>query len=346
MVRTVKPTTGRMSLIFAIVSPMIVLASAPARIDLAGGTLDIWPVCHALEHPAVTVNLAINLRAEARVEQTGDGHLEVISEDLDERVRLPVDEVTHERLGLATRLAAWFVIGEGLRIHLRSRTPPHSGLGGSSSMGVALAGALARLRDRTLDLRAVQDLETAELKLPTGYQDYFPALLGGLNTLTAAPGGPRFERLEGGEEFLSRHLRLANTQVEHRSGPTNWDAVKRFLDGDAEVVKSFESIARSAGRMRSAVHDRDLDGVAAAMNTEWTERRRLSPLVSNERIEALSAAALEAGALATKICGAGGGGCMVLLVPEEKDHTVARAVEAAGGAMVDFRPDPDGLRIE
>jgi len=323
----------------------MIRASAPTRIDLAGGTIDIWPLCLSLDRPAVTVNLAIDLRAEASVEETEDGLLYVRSDDRGEELRLPVGEITHGRLGLATRLAAHYGAGRGLSVTLLSKAPPHSGLGGSSALAVALAAALGKLRGRPLDLRVVQDLETTLLKTPTGYQDYYPALKGGLNALTAVPGGVEIERIEHGPGFLAPHLLLVDTRMEHASGLTNWEAVKRFFDGDRKTRDAFHRIAESATRLRDAARASDLRGVAAALRDEWDARRRLSPAVTNARLDALAAAARCAGALAAKVCGAGGGGCMLILAPDAGDRSLLRGIGEAGGNPLAFRPDPEGLRL-
>ena len=325
-------------------------ASAPARVDLAGGTIDIWPICLLLERPAVTVNVAIDLCAHVQLEPRDDGWLEIVSEDRGERVRLPVDAVVHDRLGLATRIAGWFGVGRGLSIRMHASGPPQSGLGGSSAMAIALGGAMARLHNRTLDAgrlrETVQNLETALLGKPTGYQDYYPALEGGVNVLTATPEGISLRRIEGGDEFLARHLLVADTRIEHQSGLNNWEVVRAYLDGDERVAASLELIRDCAARMALAVEARDIDAVAEALDEEWSARRRLSPVVTNERIDALVGAARDAGALAAKVCGAGGGGCLALLVRDTADGQVGEAIEAAGGRLVETRPQPYGLVVE
>jgi D-glycero-alpha-D-manno-heptose-7-phosphate kinase len=324
----------------------MIRASAPTRIDLAGGTIDIWPLCLSLDRPAVTVNLAIDLRAEAEVTETADGLLYVRSDDRGEEVRLPADAVTHGRLGLATRLAAHYGVGRGLSVRLLSRAPPHSGLGGSSALAVALASALAKLRGRPFELRVVQDLETMLLKTPTGYQDYYPPLKGGLNALTAVPGGVEVERIEHGPAFLAPHLLLVDTGIEHQSGLTNWEAVKRFFDGDRTTRDAFHRIAECAARLRDAVKAKDLAGVGAALRDEWAARRKLSPAVTNAKLDALAEAAHASGALAAKVCGAGGGGCMVILAPDASDRQLRKRIGEAGGNPLTFHPDPLGLDIQ
>jgi D-glycero-alpha-D-manno-heptose-7-phosphate kinase len=320
------------------VSPTIT-ASAPARVDLAGGTIDIWPVCHLLGRPAVTVNVALDLCAHIEIDERDDGMLEVISSDLGETVLLPGKAVTHDKLGLATRMAEWFGVGTGLTIRLRSGVPPHSGLGGSSALAIALAGALARLRGSELEgesLRSfAQNIETALLGKPTGYQDYYPALYGGVQRLKATPTGVERRALEGADEFLARHLLVIDTNIQHHSGMNNWEVVRAFLEGDAEVAKRLRGISACAERVEAALETRSLAALAAAMNEEWRLRRELAPVVSNERIEALISAARGAGALAAKVCGAGGGGCL--------------AVIAEDRAIIDALPagvDSGGLHVE
>ncbi|MHC5052431.1 MAG: GHMP family kinase ATP-binding protein, partial [Planctomycetota bacterium] len=254
----------------------MIRSSAPTRIDLAGGTIDVAPICHALERPAVTVNLAIDLRVRVEVTRTGDGFVEVVSSDRDERVRLPATALRHDRLGLATRLVEWFGAAQGIAVQTTCTAPPRSGLGGSSALAVALAGALAALHDAPFSPDVARNVETAHLEVPTGYQDYYPAWYGGVLALTAAPGGIEVVRLAGAEDFLARHLMLADTRIEHSSGMNNWEVVKRFCDGDAAVRRSLNAINACASRMRAAVTTADLDGMAAAMNDEWSERRRLA----------------------------------------------------------------------
>ena len=323
----------------------MIRASAPTRIDLAGGTIDIWPLCLSLDRPAVTVNLAIDLRAEAEVRDTDDGLLYVRSDDRGVEVSPPAQGIPHERLGIATRLAQHYGVGSGLSVRLLSRAPPHSGLGGSSALAVALSAALARLRGRPFDLRVVQDLETTLLGTPTGYQDYYPAWKGGLNALTAVPGGVAVEALEGGPSFLAPHLLLVDTRMEHQSGLTNWEAVKRFFDGDKTTRDAFHRIAECAARLRDAVKAKDLKGVAAAVRDEWDARRHLSPAVTNARLDGLAAAARDAGALAAKVCGAGGGGCMVIVAPDAGDRALLKKIGEAGGNPLSFHPDANGLRL-
>ncbi len=299
-----------------------------------------------MKRPAVTVNLAINRRCEVRVSPTTDGNVHIRSLDRGDEITLPLNALRHDKLGLITRHVAHFGGGAGLSIETKSGVPSGSGLGGSSTLGVALAGALSKLSGRPFALRTVQDIETALLGLPTGYQDYVAPMHGGCNVIRPTPGGLLIDPLVDAPDFLARHLLLVDTQISHHSGMNNWEVVKRFLDGDETVVGLMNRIRICAEAMEVAVRATDLTATAAALDDEWQARRALAPIVSNERIEAILAAGKNAGALAGKVCGAGGGGCLVLLAPDTQSPVLRAAVQDAGGSILDFEVDHQGLRVD
>ncbi|MHC4955001.1 MAG: GHMP family kinase ATP-binding protein [Planctomycetota bacterium] len=328
-------------------APIRVLA--PTRVDLAGGTLDIWPLCHLLERPARTVNVALDLAAEVIVTPRDDGMVEIVSEDRGEQLRYPVGQPPAERLALATGLVEAMAPGKALHVSLKSHVPRQSGLGGSSALAVALGAALVRLAGEHLDatafLRYLQNFETRLLGLPTGYQDYYPGVFGSVQTLTATFDGVQRESLAGSSEFVAQHLLLVDTRLDHESGMNNWEVVRAFLDREQGVRASLNRINRCAYRMDAAVRSRDLEATAAALDDEWQARRTLAPVVSNERIEALIAAARGAGALAGKVCGAGGGGCIAFVAIPDRHAAIRAAIEAEGGAVLAFGIDECGLDV-
>jgi len=328
----------------------MIRASAPTRIDLAGGTLDIWPACHLLTHPACTVNVALDRRAEAAVAARADGHVRLRSLDRGLEVDYPATVPDHGPFPLASRLVEAIAPGTGLDVEVRSNVPPQSGLGGSSALAVAIGGALVQHVHGHLEagefLRFIQNLETRLLGLPTGYQDYYPAIYGGVQALVATLHGVDRRPRPEARPLLDRALLLVDTRLEHESGMNNWEVLRAFLEGDLAVRAAMNRINECAYAMDRALAAGDLARSAEALDEEWRARRTLAPVVSNERIEALIAAAREAGALAAKVCGAGGGGCIALLAEPERHAAIAAAMEAEGGAMVPFGIDDRGLRIE
>jgi D-glycero-alpha-D-manno-heptose-7-phosphate kinase len=321
--------------------------SAPTRIDLAGGTLDIWPLY--LFHPgAQTINAAISLRARVRVEPRTDDRIVIVSEDTGVTV-----EAAHHReledpsaLRLLSLIAATFE-ARGVTITTRAESPAGAGIAGSSALNVACCAALAEWGKTHLDPEALlalaQNIEARAIGVPTGVQDYRPALYGGVSAIELDAYGVRRIALAVEAEVLERHLVLSYTGEPRASGTNNWEITKRHLDGDAGVRASLGAIGEAAVAMRRALEDGDWTGVATAMAAEWDERKRLAPGVTTPVIEALIAAARTAGATAAKVCGAGGGGCLVCWGPPKRREAIAAALAAGGARLLDFRIEHHGL---
>jgi D-glycero-alpha-D-manno-heptose-7-phosphate kinase len=326
-----------------------ITASAPTRIDLAGGTIDIWPL-YLFHHGAQTLNAAISLRAHVSVEARDDSRVEIISEDTDKRVL--VDSVAalrdDETLALLGRLAYAFQV-TGATIRTRGESPAGAGIAGSSALNVAVCGALARWTGHTEApealLETAKNVEAQAIKVPTGLQDYRPAMYGGIAAIELGAHGLTRVGLSVDPRELERRMVLCYTGAPRNSGTNNWDIMKRHLDGDRHVFDCFERIRDTAAAMRAALERGDWDGTGRHLAEEWSNRKRLAPGVSTPQIDDLIARAIAAGATAAKVCGAGGGGCLFCLTPPEKANAVRDALAAGGARLLDFRIETDGLRV-
>jgi len=325
-------------------------ASAPARIDLAGGTLDLWPL-HVLHPGSVTVNLAIDLRARARVRRGGDG-VRVTVPDLGyERVARDASELLADPRGaLAGALVESFGIRVPLEIELATAVPFGSGLGGSSALTVAMAAAVSAAAGAAFPdgnrVAFVRDVETRVLGKPAGVQDYYPPLEGGLHRLEFVAGDVHNRRTEVDPERWLRHLTVYDTGAAHSSGMNNWEIFRARLEGDVAVARSLDQVRDAAAEMSDAVQRGDFRAMGDALGREWTARRRLAPVVSSPGIEAAISAAVGAGAWSGKACGAGGGGCVVILSPESKTGAVRDALgRLDSGRLLLVAPENRGLEL-
>lgn len=322
-------------------------ARAWCRVDFAGGTLDIWPL--GILHPgAVTVNLAIDIavqvdlrpsvgnsaggraenRTENRAESRGNYRL-VAGEDVFE-----TRDLAHWLEDPATALVGHLasILGlEPLEIEIHSESPRGGGLGASSAIAVAFIAAAERytgVAETSVDARSrlARDVEARLMGLPTGRQDHFPALCGGLLAIEHQPGGERLTRLEFDLEVLDNSLVVAYSGQSHFSAGNNWRIVRRRLDGDPTVVRHLEEIASTAGEVVEAFRAESLERVGELMSREWSHRRQLADGISTPQIETMLRTATDHGAWGGKACGAGGGGCVAVLAPPEKRREVVAAL--------------------
>ncbi|HEY7862473.1 MAG TPA: hypothetical protein VIE39_02365, partial [Thermoanaerobaculia bacterium] len=323
-------------------------SSAPARVDLAGGTLDLWPL-HVLHPGSVTVNVAIDRRARVRVRPSAKGFV-VRTEELRMEAHDAGALLLEPRTALLGSLLEALEISEPLEITVASGVPFGSGLGGSSAIAVALMGALESRGGRHLfgvdRVDFVRDVETRVLGRPAGVQDYFPPLEGGQHTIEFLPGETRASRRELDAELWARHLVLYDTGASHSSGMNNWEIFQARLGGDRGVEAALEGVRHAAVAMAAAVEAGDFEAMGRALREEWDARRRLAPVVSTPKIEAAIEAAAAAGAWAGKACGAGGGGCVVFLVPAARHDAVVLVLEGLpNGSVLPVRVQNQGLTV-
>jgi D-glycero-alpha-D-manno-heptose-7-phosphate kinase len=327
-----------------------VLVRVPVRVDLAGGTLDLWPIY--LFHPgARTVNFAVSFRAEVEVEETADAGFELELTDTGyRRSYASQSELQADPdATLIARAVEHFGL-RGLKIVTRTEAPRGSGLGGSSALTVALVRALSELSGDPVEgdelITLVRDLETRLLGLPAGVQDYYPAVYGGLASLLLDPGKIRRNPIGLPLGELARHLVVHYSGVSHFSGTNNWQMYKRHVEKDARVTDGMSRIAAAAVRMERALESRDMPAAGEALVEEWTSRKALIRGISNKEIDSAITAARSAGAWGGKVCGAGGGGCIVFLVdPDRRDEVIA-ALASQPGQTLDIHPVAGGLSIE
>jgi D-glycero-alpha-D-manno-heptose-7-phosphate kinase len=326
-----------------------VYASAPTRIDLAGGTIDIWPL-YLFHHGAQTLNAAISLRAHVTLEPRADERTAIVSEDTGAEVLVdsPVALRDDETLSLLGRLAYTFD-ARGVTIRTRGESPAGAGIAGSSALNVAVCGALAKWTGANSDseslLETAKNVEAQAIKVPTGLQDYRPAMYGGVAAIELDAYGVRRVPLRVDPRELERRIVLCYTGEPRNSGTNNWDILKRHIDGDRHVFDCFERIRDTSAAMRTTLEWGDWEGAGQYLAEEWSNRKRLSDGVTTPQIDQLIARAIAAGAYAGKVCGAGGGGCLFCLTPPENAADVRRALAAGGARLLDFSIETEGLRV-
>jgi D-glycero-alpha-D-manno-heptose-7-phosphate kinase len=327
-----------------------VTSSAPARIDLAGGTIDIWPL-YLFHEGAQTLNAAISLRASCSIASRTDSRITITSADTGQTLEVErwsdLPETTELRL---VGRALHFFRVDGVDVETKSDSPVGAGIGGSSALDVALCGALAEWTGRELGpeelLAIAMNIEAQVIRVPTGVQDYRPARYGGVAAVELGVDGVRRVPLDVDAGELERRLVLAYTGASRSSGLNNWAITKRHIDGDEAVTRAFDRIRDIAAAMRAALAAGDWPEVSRQIAAEWETRKQLAPGVTTPAIDGLIGRARSAGATAAKVCGAGGGGCLFCFAEPGAAPGVRAALADGGARVIDFRIDPEGLRVD
>ncbi len=340
-----------------------ITARAPARIDLAGGTLDLWPLYLFFENTA-TINCAINQYAEVELEvgnQSGPltrPAIALVSRDRDVRQdfhtygelieafeggykasSLPPGLWLHARVARHF-YALWRRIAP-LTISTSCASPAGAGLGGSSALNIALCVALRELTlanytdDELLDV--ARDLETTVIEVPAGVQDYWSALHGGVQAIRMDAGRKHRKVFYKQKDFIESHVVLAYSGQSRNSGINNWAVYKGFIDKDPIIREAFKRIVGATARVEEALERHDEERFFDGIGQEWEARRMLAPTIATAEMLQAMDAARGAGARAAKVCGAGGGGCFIVATPQDRKKAVSEALTRGGATVIDFQ---------
>lgn len=305
---------------------MKIYKKCPTRVDLAGGTLDLWPL-YAFLGEAWTVNLAIDIYTEVQLVTNTSSEIHVEISDLKyERTFHHLGELLSCKDNEMSLLQPHFEFWRpemGMQLKTKSMSPVGGGLGGSSSLCISLIQAFSELLERPLDLYTqvtlAHNLEARSLNTPTGTQDYVPAVSPGLNFIRYDFQGMHVETMQVDFQNFNDRMLLVYTGRPHHSGINNWQVLKAAVEGDRPTKQNLSDLASISKEMVNICRNKNWESLPDLFNREYSSRVALSKSFVSPEISRLQQLVLQAGAEAVKICGAGGGGCvMVWMSPEAR----------------------------
>ncbi len=333
-----------------------VVARAACRVDLAGGTMDMWPLY--LFHPgAVVVNIAVRVMTTCRIVPLATPAIELCSTDTGLADSFPSMDALRAapkyKHALAAHLLRFFYPhsepATGFRLQTHSESPAGAGISGSSALMIATTSALARFTARKLSPEQIreiaQNVEAQLIRVPTGCQDYYPALYGGVSAVQLDIDGIHRHAIPCDADEIDRRFVLAYTGAPRQSGINNWEVFKRHIDGDRRIFRNLEQIGQIARAMRSAVTAADWTETGRLLRDEWKLRRTNAPAIATPLIDKLIAVSRRNGAIGAKVCGAGGGGCILFMTEPEARERVEQKLIAAGAQLLPFAVAREGVSV-
>jgi D-glycero-alpha-D-manno-heptose-7-phosphate kinase len=319
--------------------------SAQCRIDLAGGTLDLWPL-YLYFGELKLVNMAINTKAYCELKISPSKTLEIWVESKDMNSKSRFDSLNELAASLTkptslnplrwvNRLTWHFLKSAGIKsgkIYVKtwSEAPPGSGLGGSSVLGVAVAKAFQKAYPTKLSKepwamqQTVRDLEAVEIEHPAGDQDYIPALFGGLLSVKLGPNHRSVKKISPAvEDKIKSRIAILYTGKPHHSGINNWEIFRGYHEGDEGLKKLLKEIHQISATLSDDLEAKNTITFVELVNREWELRRKLGNSVDAPVLSEAWAWAQKLGAVARKGCGAGGGGSIFFIFKNQSERNKA-----------------------
>jgi len=326
---------------------MIVRARAPLRLGLAGGGTDVSPYCDI--HGGYVLNAAIDRYAYAVIKTLEEPYVRLVSTDQQMEKVKAIDEplVLSGKLDLHKAVYNEMIqqFNGGKRIAMELSTfcdaPAGSGLGSSSTLVVVMIRAFAELLNLPLDDYAIAQLafkiERVDCGLQGGRQDQYSATFGGFNFMEFyADGRAVINPLRIKNWIiceLEASLLLFYTGVSRESAKIIADQSANVNSGAIDAIQAMHQIKHEALVMKECLLKGDFNGIVQSMRQGWESKKRSARTVSNPHIDEIYNATIQAGALAGKVSGAGGGGFMMFFVPPENRMDVIRTLNGFEGQV-------------
>lgn len=328
----------------------VIRAKAPLRIGIAGGGTDVEP--YASEHGGLVFNTTINRYAYCTLIPNDTDEMTVVSPNygtVTEKLELPM-RYQGDAEDLIRAVVNHFNITTGFKVFVRSDVPPGSGLGGSSTLMVAIIKAFAewmKVKLNKYELAALAfHLEREEIGLGGGKQDQYAAAFGGFNMMYFTADGVEVKPLKIKDSIvkeLQERCILCYTGKARESATIIEEQVKD-LKKDVSKEEAYEESKRLAVSIGRALKLKDVDGAAALLNLAWEQKKKFTSKISNATINKLYKTAMDNGALGGKVSGAGGGGFMFFICAPGKREKVCRKLVEKGGEIMEFSFDDRGAR--
>ena len=332
----------------------MLIVRSPVRISFGGGGTDL--PAYYQEYGGAVLSAAINKYFYTFLGRRSDQCIQIISSDLrlcegwrdfaslqihDGGLEIPVAVLKHLNREVYVDL------------FLASEIPPGTGLGSSASVCVNVLKTLTTYLQLPLSKQDLAEnaffVARNLLQHHVGKQDEYAAAFGGLNFIEFLPDETsRIQAIAPVPSVMSElqnSLLLFFTGAAHHSWGILQEQEKATQERNRKPLEALHQIKQLGYRMRDALKAGDLRGFASLLHESWMAKKRVSPKISNSRIDAVYELAIENGALGGKITGAGGGGFLLLYCESQNQDQVRRSLQGQGLKEMSFTFDFQGAHV-
>jgi D-glycero-alpha-D-manno-heptose-7-phosphate kinase len=328
----------------------IAKARSPLRLGLAGGGTDVSPYCDVFGGNVVNATIDRYSYAATSIASTTNSRLTSFDQNRSLQLRFGKDAI--EGIGDDNSLRLHFEAARffqekylnsnyiPLNVETWSEAPRGSGLGGSSSIVVAILSSLAALFEVSLTAAEIAAdaviIERVICRFDGGKQDHYASSYGGLNFMTFEKNTTNVVPISISGSFLlelESRILLFDTGISRLSSDIISNQSQGVQKEDVSVINAMHGMKQEAINMRDAIQAESFELLNTALKNGREFKRASSNKVETERLHEILEASILAGASTGKVSGAGGGGFMMLLVELEKRAKVIEALTPYSGTI-------------
>ncbi|MFX1312494.1 MAG: GHMP kinase [Promethearchaeota archaeon] len=332
---------------------MIIRSKAPFRVSFGGGGTDMPPYC--IEHGGCVISTTIDRHIYITLEPREDKKINIISMNYNRKEVFDIGDNNYSTdFEIFKGIVNVLEVKDGFNITTYSELPAGSGMGGSSSLAVALIGAFNEYYSLGLSRHEIAqkayNIERIELGQKGGYQDQFAAAFGGFNFIEFTDI-VKLTPIKKTDEMINElqfRLILCFIGGSHFSSDIQDEVLKGYEIEKKSYLETMEDLKDVTHSMKKIIESNDisqLDEFGILLHKGWLAKKSLSTKISNKNIENFYLTSRKFGILGGKLLGAGGGGHLLLFSESDKKYRVIKELEKIGGKIVNFHFNPNGLEV-
>lgn len=332
---------------------MKIRAKAPFRVSFGGGGTDLPPYC--VEHGGCVINTTIDRHIFITIEPRSDREIHINAINFKKQYSFQIGDKNYlEDFEIFKGVINVLNIDNGFDISVYSDLPAGSGMGGSSTLSVALIGAFNSYYNYGFTPHEIAqkayEIERVELEQKGGYQDQFAAAYGGFNFMEFSDEVKVFPVDTTKKMINELHYRLILCYVggSHFSSDIQDEVLEGYEIQKKSFMDSMQDLKNVAYAMREIVESKDINRLnefGHLLHQGWLAKKSLSEKISNKNIENFYVTSRKFGVLGGKLLGAGGGGHLLLFSDPKEKFKVIQKLEEIGGKIVNFHFNPNGLEV-
>jgi D-glycero-alpha-D-manno-heptose-7-phosphate kinase len=332
---------------------MIIRSKAPFRVSFGGGGTDMAPYC--IEHGGCVISTTIDRHVYITLKPRVDKNICIFSNNLNEEFNFEIGDTDYStKFELFKGIINVLDVKNGFDISFYSDLPPGSGMGGSSSLSVALIGALNKYYKLGFSkyeiAQKAYDIERIELKQKGGYQDQFAAAYGGFNFIEFTDNVNISPIVTNQEMINELQFRLILCYIggSHFSSNIQDEVLKGYEIEKKNYIEAMQDLKDVAHSMKNIVESnnlKELNEFGHLLHKGWLAKKSLSNKISNKNIENFYITSRKFGVLGGKLLGAGGGGHLLLFSDPDQKYIVIQELGKIGGVIVNFHFNINGLEV-
>ncbi|MFX0000154.1 MAG: hypothetical protein ACFE9Q_00710 [Candidatus Hodarchaeota archaeon] len=330
------------------------MSKTPVRIAFGGGGTDIEP--YSSDYEGYVVNITIDKYIKCELTKQKDNRINIYSNDKFSNYHLrSIQDISKikEPSNIIEAVLQLMCPKLGLDINIDVEPPKQAGLGASASLSTALIAGLLKIENKEINPNKVAEkgyyVEQYILKNEGGRQDQYAAVYGGLNSLIfSGNSNVKVEKLKISDSFLKKiekNLLLYYTGESHTSGDMVRRQVKSYIDDKEQSKRSLDKLKGIAYEIRDSLISENYERFGKLLAEDLQEKTQFNPFLTTDYMKHLDKVLMKNGAIGGRVCGAGGGGCMIWLLKPDKNKMIRQLLKRELGNIISYKFVHKGLEL-